>query len=115
MNKKDSAGQVQREKLHGTVKKKSAGTFFFLRNPNQKMRQMFYKEVNEYAKDKEQSKKEKTATELSRMVVEEEQKVLERILPFYQKARYSGQMLQREELDMCKAYRKEERKNRKKK
>lgn len=113
-DKKDSTGQVQREKMHGIVQKKRTERFFFLRNPNQKMRQMFYKEVKEYAKDKQQSKKEKTATELSRMVVEEEQKIMDRILPFYQKARYSGQMLQKEELDRCKAYRKEERKKRKK-
>ena len=43
-----------------------------------------------------------TSAELKYIVKEEEQPVVEELLPFYQKARYSGQILEEKEYTLAK-------------
>lgn len=80
--------------------------FYFLQNPNQKIRHLFYTEIKKFKKEKE-SIEYMTATELTKQVCDERRNVVQYLLPYYQQARYSKKGVTKEELDKCVKYRKD--------
>lgn len=86
---------------HIKRKRKSKKRFWLIKNTNEKMRKLFLKEIVTYEKEK-QEKEKMTSAELKYIVKEEEQPVVEELLPFYQKARYSGQILEEKEYTLAK-------------
>lgn len=84
--------------------------FHFFRNPNQKMRHLFYTEIKESQNENENIEC-MTATELTKQVWEERKKIAEYLLPYYQKARYSKEGVKKEDLDKCVKYRKNAKRN----
>ncbi|MDE7423584.1 MAG: hypothetical protein K2N51_07825 [Lachnospiraceae bacterium] len=95
---------IQRVKKEPKRKKKGR-EFFIFRNPNQKIRQMFYLEIKDYQKEK-CNKECMTATELANQVYDERKEVTQSLLPYYQRARYSKKGVTQEEAGKCGKYRK---------
>lgn len=97
-------------KLKKKAKKEHKGRGFkFLRNPNQRIRQLFYIEITEFQKEKS-SKECMTAMELTKEVYEDRKEVAEYLLPYYQRARYSKKGITKEEVERCNKYRKDAKK-----
>lgn len=90
-------------------KKQQGREFHIFRNPNQKIRQLFYAEIKDYQKEKN-SKEYMTATELTTQVYEERKEVAEYLLPYYQRARYSKKGVTKEDVGKCDKYRKDAKK-----
>lgn len=95
---------IQRVKKEPKRKKQRRG-FSVFRNPNQKIRQMFYLEIKDYQKEK-CIKECMTATELANQVYDERKEVARLLLPYYQRARYSKKGVTQEEVGKCGKYRK---------
>lgn len=96
---------VKKVKKEPIKEQKKKGVWFF-RNPNQKIRHLFYTEIKEYRKGND-SAEYMTATELAKQVCDERKKVVQYLLPYYQQARYSKKGVTKEDLDNCVRYRKD--------
>lgn len=95
--------RIEKIKNTGKTKKKKKGRRFFRTN-QEKIRYTFYKEITEYKNG--EIRQSMTANELTKQVRDERKGVVEKILPIYQKARYSQYDTEKNELDKMMEYRK---------
>ena len=90
-----------KEKMAREKKKFHVGNFLW-KNNNEKVRKIFLQYIKKYEEDHAITKQEKTATQLTGLVIEERKYGAEQLLPYYQKARYSGEQLTGQEVERCK-------------
>lgn len=96
--------QEVKEKLEKKNKqeKRQRRKFHFFRNNNEKVRHLFYKEIVRNKKESYVFQKGNTAWELKKAVNENKEELVEGLLPYYNKARYSGEEISSNEWEQCK-------------
>lgn len=93
---KDDSEKIS-DKVEQIKTEKAKRKFTFFLDNNQKIRKRFKKQI--IANEKEKSSKKNTCTskELTEIVEDAAKSGVKRMLPYYQKARYSGEKISREE------------------
>lgn len=90
--------EVEKIREKTFVKEKKQKIFIF-GNTNERVRKIFKRKIDKTEKERHISKRTKTSTELVDVVLEDSKDAVKKMLPLYQKARYSKAKISKEELE----------------